>query len=47
VQAFNDRTYQFGIDPAGDVEFSSGEVEFLAAVAVAQLIPTALTGCYP
>jgi hypothetical protein len=47
VQAFNERTYQFGIDSAGDVEFSSGGLEFLAAVAAAQLSPAALTACYP
>jgi hypothetical protein len=47
VQAFNERTYQFGIDSAGDVEFSSGAFEFLAAVAAAQLFAAALTGCYP
>jgi hypothetical protein len=47
VQAFNERTYQFGIDSGGDVEFASGEVQFPAAVAAAQLFATALTGCYP
>jgi hypothetical protein len=47
VQAFNERTYQFGIDSAGDVEFSSGAFEFLAAVAAAQLFAAALTACYP
>jgi hypothetical protein len=47
VQAFNERTYQFEIDSSGDVEFASGEVEFLAAVAAAQLFATGLTACYP
>jgi len=47
MQAFNERAYQFGIDSAGDVEFFSGELQFLAAVAAAQLLATALTGCYP
>jgi hypothetical protein len=47
MQAFNERTYQFGIDSAGDVEFASGELEFPNAVAAAQLFPAALTACYP
>jgi hypothetical protein len=47
VQAFNERTYQSGIDSAGDVEFSSGALEFLAPVAAAQLFVAGLTACYP
>jgi hypothetical protein len=37
VQAFPERNYQFEIASLGDIEISSGDVEFPAAVATAQL----------